>query len=147
MGNKMAQVAFLRKILSMFQRRKAVGYAFSDSKRRRRICRGDCEEDELINGIQLPIDIPRGHFAVYVGSERSRFIVPTAYLNDPLFIALLEKAREEYGFHYDMGITIPCGIVVFEHLTSVLGKKDFYGRNYEIGGDNGVDMNLDGINF
>eukprot|EP01018_Ginkgo_biloba_P020004 Gb_20564 [translate_table: standard] len=69
-------------------------------------------------------DVPKGHFAVYVGHKRSRFIIPTAYLNHSLFRALLEKAEEEYGFDHQMGITIPCEEVVFEYLTSLLGKSD-----------------------
>ena len=59
----------------------------------------------------------------YVGSERSRFIIPTVYLNHSLFQALLEMAEEEYGFHHHMGLTIPCEEADFQYLTSLLGKK------------------------
>jgi len=132
----MAQVVLLRKIMSLFQRlanaRKSGGYACSASSNKRRpIFTGNCQENELINAI-LPIDVPRGHFAVYVGSQRSRFIVPTAYLSDPLFQALLEKAKEEYGFYHHKGITIPCEIVAFEYLTSDLGKKGSMVSNMEL---------------
>jgi SAUR family protein len=40
--------------------------------------------------------VPRGHFAVYVGEARARFVVPTAYLKQPAFVALLERAEEDY---------------------------------------------------
>ena len=71
----------------------------------------------------LPTDVPKGHCAVYVGSERSRFVIPTVYLNHSLFRALLEKAEEEYGFDHHMGLIIHCEEAVFQSLTSKLGNK------------------------
>ncbi|KAJ0970997.1 hypothetical protein J5N97_018956 [Dioscorea zingiberensis] len=68
----------------------------------------------------LPQDVPKGHFAVYVGENRSRFIVPISYLAHPEFQTLLQRAEEEFGFHHDMGLTIPCEEVVFRSLTSML---------------------------
>ncbi|XP_008791264.1 auxin-responsive protein SAUR50 [Phoenix dactylifera] len=68
----------------------------------------------------LPDDVPKGHFAVYVGENRSRFIVPISYLTHPEFQSLLRQAEEEFGFGHDMGLTIPCEEVVFRSLTSSL---------------------------
>ncbi|KAG0474813.1 hypothetical protein HPP92_014499 [Vanilla planifolia] len=68
----------------------------------------------------FPVDVPKGHFAVYVGQNRRRFIVPIAFLNHPEFRRLLQAAEEEFGFHHDMGITIPCEEEVFRSLTSTL---------------------------
>ncbi|XP_019152592.1 PREDICTED: auxin-responsive protein SAUR50-like [Ipomoea nil] len=69
----------------------------------------------------LPIDVPRGHFAVYVGENRTRYIVPISFLTQPEFQILLQRAEEEFGFdHGDMGLTIPCDEYVFENLTSML---------------------------
>ncbi|XXG66115.1 hypothetical protein AAC387_Pa05g3659 [Persea americana] len=68
----------------------------------------------------LPEDVPKGHFAVYVGEKRSRFIVPISYLTHPEFQNLLRRAEEEFGFDHDMGLTIPCEEVVFRSLTSML---------------------------
>lgn len=68
----------------------------------------------------LPLDVPKGHFAVYVGEKRSRFIVPISFLTHPEFQTLLRAAEEEFGFHHDMGLTIPCEEVVFRSLTSML---------------------------
>ncbi|KAJ0968725.1 hypothetical protein J5N97_021602 [Dioscorea zingiberensis] len=68
----------------------------------------------------LPQDVPKGHFAVYVGENRSRFIVPISYLAHPEFQTLLQMAEEEFGFHHDMGLTLPCEEVVFRSLTSTL---------------------------
>ncbi|KAL7256466.1 hypothetical protein ACSBR1_010399 [Camellia fascicularis] len=41
---------------------------------------------------------PTGHFAVYVGEERRRFVVPTGFPSHPLFKMLLKKAYDEFGF-------------------------------------------------
>ncbi|BAT77542.1 hypothetical protein LR48_Vigan04g248100 [Vigna angularis] len=68
----------------------------------------------------LPLDVPKGHFAVYVGENRSRYIVPISFLTHPQFQSLLRQAEEEFGFDHDMGLTIPCQEVVFRSLTSTL---------------------------
>lgn len=71
-------------------------------------------------GQGLPFDVPKGHFAVYVGENRSRHIVPVSFLAHPRFQFLLQRAEEEFGFDHDMGLTIPCEEDVFESLTSML---------------------------
>ncbi|MBA0867967.1 hypothetical protein Goshw_006730 [Gossypium schwendimanii] len=68
----------------------------------------------------LPLDVPKGHFVVYVGQNRSRYIVPISFLTRPEFQKLLHQAEEEFGFDHDMGLTIPCEEVVFQSLTSML---------------------------
>ncbi|KAK9023778.1 hypothetical protein V6N11_003976 [Hibiscus sabdariffa] len=68
----------------------------------------------------LPLDVPKGHFVVYVGENRSRYIVPISFLTRPEFQTLLHQAEEEFGFGHDMGLTIPCEEVVFQSLTSML---------------------------
>ncbi|KAF8410470.1 hypothetical protein HHK36_002999 [Tetracentron sinense] len=71
-------------------------------------------------GLPVPVDVPKGHFPVYVGEKRSRFIVPISFLAHPEFQSLLRRAEEEFGFDHDMGLTIPCEEVVFLSLTSTL---------------------------
>ncbi|OIW08746.1 hypothetical protein TanjilG_03422 [Lupinus angustifolius] len=66
----------------------------------------------------IPLDVPKGHFAVYVGENRTRYIVPISFLAHPEFQSLLRQAEEEFGFDHDMGLTIPCEEVVFRSLTS-----------------------------
>ncbi|KAL6218410.1 hypothetical protein ACLB2K_011624 [Fragaria x ananassa] len=68
------------------------------------------------------LDIPKGYFAVYVGkSQKKRFVIPISYLNEPLFLDLLNQAEEEFGFDHPMGgITIPCSEHTFLDLTSRL---------------------------
>ncbi|KAI7751977.1 hypothetical protein M8C21_022075 [Ambrosia artemisiifolia] len=68
----------------------------------------------------LPLDVPKGHFPVYVGVNRTRYIVPISFLTHPEFQQLLRYAEEEFGFHHHMGLTIPCEEVVFQSLTSML---------------------------
>ncbi|OIT35372.1 PREDICTED: auxin-responsive protein SAUR50-like [Nicotiana attenuata] len=55
-----------------------------------------------------PQDVPKGHFVVYVGENRSRYIIPISWLTNPEFQNLLQTAEEEFGFNHDMGLTIPC---------------------------------------
>lgn len=69
------------------------------------------------------VDVPRGHFAVYVGDKDDeymrRFVVPISYLKQPMFQALLSLAEEEFGFEHPMGnIVIPCPIRYFVTLIS-----------------------------
>ncbi|CAN6900672.1 hypothetical protein F2Q70_00039630 [Brassica cretica] len=64
-------------------------------------------------------DVPKGHFPVYVGQQRSRYVVPISWLDHPEFQTLLQLAEEEFGFEHDMGLTIPCDEVVFQSLISM----------------------------
>jgi SAUR family protein len=59
--------------------------------------------------------------AVYVGDGNGdgdfhRVLVPVFYFNHPLFGELLREAEEEYGFHQEGGITIPCQFSEFEKV-------------------------------
>jgi len=65
-----------------------------------------------------------GATAVYVGAERRRFVVPTAYLGAPAFRRLLEKAEEEFGFHHHGGaLTIPCDTEAFKYILLVTDRQ------------------------
>ncbi|XP_010548084.1 PREDICTED: auxin-induced protein 15A-like [Tarenaya hassleriana] len=68
----------------------------------------------------LCLDVPKGHFPVYVGQNRSRYVVPISFLTHPEFQCLLRRAEEEFGFDHDMGLTIPCEEVAFQALTSMI---------------------------
>jgi SAUR family protein len=65
-------------------------------------------------------DVPRGHFAVYVGEQRKRFVIPTAYLRNPSFLVLLKRVEEEFGFDHRAagGLTIPCSEGDFADVVS-----------------------------
>ncbi|KAL5713513.1 Protein SMALL AUXIN UP-REGULATED RNA 12 [Ranunculus cassubicifolius] len=65
--------------------------------------------------------VPKGHFVVYVGDKRRRFVIPISFLIRPEFQSLLKRAEEEFGFNNEMGLTIPCEEIVFRSLTSMFG--------------------------
>ncbi|OWM83928.1 auxin-induced protein X15-like [Punica granatum] len=64
-------------------------------------------------------DVPKGHFAVYVGeTQKTRYVVPISFLKNSSFQSLLSQAEEEFGFnHPASGLTIPCSEEVFIRLT------------------------------
>ncbi|KAK2971469.1 hypothetical protein RJ640_020875 [Escallonia rubra] len=100
-SNKLSQAAVIRQIL---KRCSSLGKK-----------QGNYHDEE-----GLPLDVPKGHFVVYVGENRSRYIVPISFLTRPEFQSLLRRAEEEFGFDHDMGLTIPCEEQAFENLTSML---------------------------
>uniref|UniRef100_A0A7N0V0G6 Small auxin up regulated protein n=1 Tax=Kalanchoe fedtschenkoi TaxID=63787 RepID=A0A7N0V0G6_KALFE len=76
----------------------------------------DIDDEE----VDIPQDVPKGHFAVYVGQNRTRYILPIWILTRPEFQKLLRRAEEEFGFDHEMGLTIPCDEFAFQNLTSSL---------------------------
>ncbi|KAE8698415.1 Auxin-induced protein 15A [Hibiscus syriacus] len=76
-----------------------------------------CDSDEeSCASPEPPPDVPKGYLAVYVGPELRRFIIPTTYLTHPVFKILLEKAKEEFGYDHNGGLTLPCEIETFKYL-------------------------------
>ncbi|EXB90184.1 hypothetical protein L484_015478 [Morus notabilis] len=73
----------------------------------------------------MAVDVPRGHFAVYVGKiEKKRFVIPVSYPNQPSFQDLLIQREEEYAFDHPMGgLTIPCTEHAFIDLISSLNAS------------------------
>ncbi|CAI9114825.1 OLC1v1015633C1 [Oldenlandia corymbosa var. corymbosa] len=63
---------------------------------------------------------PKGHFVVYVGSNMSRFVIPTSFLKKPSFQQLLDKAAEEYGYHESGKIVLPCEESHFQALIALI---------------------------
>ena len=71
--------------------------------------------------MRLPSDVPRGHFAVYVGEWRRRFVVHITLLDRPEFRSLLRRAEVEFGFAGAAGaLVLPYEEVAFRSLTSAL---------------------------
>ncbi|CAN8240043.1 unnamed protein product [Cochlearia groenlandica] len=103
-ANKLTQTAMIKQIL---KRCSSLGKKQSSNV-----------YNEVENGHLL--DVPKGHFVVYVGENRVRYVVPISVLTRPEFQVLLQQAEEEFGFDHDMGLTIPCDEVVFRSLTSML---------------------------
>ncbi|KAK8600493.1 hypothetical protein V6N13_059727 [Hibiscus sabdariffa] len=77
---------------------------------------------------------PPGSFAIYVGEDEQRFVVPTSYLSHPLFKMLLEKSYDEYGFEQRDKIFVPCSVATFREVVSAVeccnGRFDF-GKLFE----------------
>ncbi|KAF7804280.1 Auxin-induced protein 15A [Senna tora] len=63
---------------------------------------------------------PTGFFAIYVGEERQRHVVPTSYLSHPLFKMLLEKAYDEFGFEQRNGLVVPCTVPTFREVVNAI---------------------------
>ncbi|XP_076908803.1 protein SMALL AUXIN UP-REGULATED RNA 12-like [Bidens hawaiensis] len=65
-----------------------------------------------------------GSLAVYVGSEHRRFVIPTRFLKLHVFVSLLNKAEEEFGFQTTGGLLLPCDVVTFKKLLKVLDENE-----------------------
>lgn len=66
-----------------------------------------------------PSDVPPGHLAVSVGlgSNTTRYVLPTSYLNHPMFLKLLTYREEVCGFSSMHGpLQIPCRLSFFEEI-------------------------------
>ncbi|XP_076948992.1 auxin-responsive protein SAUR71-like [Bidens hawaiensis] len=72
--------------------------------------------------------VPEGHLPVYVGDEMERFIVSAELLNHPIFISLLNKSAQEYGYEQKGVLRIPCHVLVFERVLEAmrLGEEADY---------------------
>ncbi|KAM7251856.1 hypothetical protein ACFE04_023739 [Oxalis oulophora] len=79
-----------------------------------------CSSFGKTSSTTLPEDVPKGHFAIYIGENRSRYIIPISWLGHPEFQSLLQRAEEEFGFNHDMGLTLPCDEHVFLSLTATI---------------------------
>ncbi|WCJ34288.1 SAUR-like auxin-responsive protein family [Euphorbia peplus] len=90
----------------------------------------EVEEEQEEDDSRTPrIETPNGFFAVYVGEERERFVVPTNYLNHPLLKMLLEKSYNEFGFAQQSKLVVPCSVSTFQEVVNAVecsnGRFDF----------------------
>ncbi|XVF87029.1 hypothetical protein PTKIN_Ptkin18bG0087900 [Pterospermum kingtungense] len=68
-------------------------------------------------------DVPHGHFPVCVGMDQTstrRFIVSAELLRQPIFVELLNRSAQEYGFEQKGVLRIPINVVVFERVLESL---------------------------
>ncbi|CAL5335387.1 auxin-responsive protein SAUR72-like [Camellia sinensis] len=68
--------------------------------------------------------VPEGHVPVFVGDGMERFIVSADLLNHPIFIKLLNKSAQEYGYEQKGVLRIPCNVLVFERVLEALRVGD-----------------------
>jgi len=71
------------------------------------------KEGNECNSINKRRVTPEGCFSVYVGPEKQRFVIKTAYVNHPLFKMLLEEAESEYGYNCEGPLVLPCEVSLF----------------------------------
>ncbi|KAL4280859.1 hypothetical protein GQ457_03G025420 [Hibiscus cannabinus] len=64
--------------------------------------------------------VPQGHVPIYVGEEMELFVVKAELLNHPVFIALLDRSAQEYGYDQKGVLHIPCHVLVFERVMEAL---------------------------
>jgi SAUR family protein len=75
------------------------------------------------------VTTPTGFFAIYVGEDRERFVVPTSCLSHPLFKMLLEKSYNVFGFDQRNRLVVPCNVSTFQEVLNAVeccnGRFDF----------------------
>jgi SAUR family protein len=84
----------------------------------------DLRAVQVLAATMVPDDVSEGQFAVFAvkGEETKRFVVELAYLTNPAFLRLLEKAKEEYGFGQKGALEIPC---LPEELQKILDDRSY----------------------
>ncbi|XP_010242897.1 PREDICTED: auxin-responsive protein SAUR64-like [Nelumbo nucifera] len=63
----------------------------------------------------------KGHFVVYT-SDKRRFVIPLAYLSNPIFIELLRISEEEFGLPSDGPITLLCTADFVEKIINLMQR-------------------------
>ncbi|XP_027356572.1 auxin-responsive protein SAUR71-like [Abrus precatorius] len=76
------------------------------------------------------VGVPVGHVPVYVGEELERFVVSAELLNHPVFVKLLNRSAQEYGYEQRGVLRIPCHVIVFERVLEAI----------RLGRDSGEDL-------
>ncbi|RDX70809.1 Auxin-responsive protein SAUR72, partial [Mucuna pruriens] len=64
--------------------------------------------------------VPAGHVPVYVGEEMERFVVSAELLNHPVFVKMLNRSAQEYGYEQKGVLRIPCHVIVFQRVLEAL---------------------------
>ncbi|URE24167.1 Auxin responsive protein [Musa troglodytarum] len=79
--------------------------------------------DGSSKALSLSGNIPKGCFAVCVGQEMQRFVIPIEYLSRTAFAVLLREAEEEFGFEQEGVLRIPCEVSVFRSVLKMVEKN------------------------
>lgn len=51
-------------------------------------------------------------------------MIPARFVNLPVFVGLLKKAEEEFGFQSNGGLVLPCEVVLFKEILRFLEKDE-----------------------
>ncbi|KAK9057097.1 hypothetical protein SSX86_024464 [Deinandra increscens subsp. villosa] len=76
--------------------------------------------------------VPEGHLPIYVGDEMQRFVVSAHLLNHPIFINLLNRSAQEYGYEQKGVLRIPCHVFVFEQVLEALRTGKEASQNLQV---------------
>ncbi|CAL9241211.1 unnamed protein product [Arabidopsis halleri] len=74
----------------------------------------------LVKRATVASSVPSGHVPVNVGEEMERFVVSAELLNHPVFVGLLNRSAQEYGYAQKGVLHIPCNVFVFEQIVESL---------------------------
>ncbi|GMY33821.1 auxin-responsive protein SAUR72-like [Fagus crenata] len=73
--------------------------------------------------------VPEGYVPVYVGDEMEWFVVLAELLNHPVFVKLLNKSAQEYGYDQKGALRFPCHVLVFERVLEALRLGQDHSRD------------------
>ncbi|KAL7133778.1 hypothetical protein ABFS83_12G162800 [Erythranthe nasuta] len=118
MASAMKKVNMITKIVRLKQFMKR--WKTSSLGRRSILCYSSDADDPAASGRRTP----SGSVAVYVGPERRRFVIPTRFLNLPVFVDLLNQAEEEFGYQTTGGLALPCCTDFFEEILRFLEEDE-----------------------
>lgn len=65
--------------------------------------------------------VDRGHFVIYT-SDKKRFVMPLAYLNNNILRELLKMSEDEFGMPSDGPITLPCNARFMEYVVTLIRR-------------------------
>ncbi|XXG55685.1 hypothetical protein AAC387_Pa03g3296 [Persea americana] len=67
-----------------------------------------------------------------MGAEQIWFVIPTHFLNLPIFVALLNKAEEEFGFHARRRLVLLGEVGFFKEVLRILEEDEQRFRGWEL---------------
>jgi SAUR family protein len=73
--------------------------------------------------------VPEGHVPVYISDEMEQFVVSAELLNHPVFVKLLNKSAQEYGYDQKGALRIPCHVLVLERVLEALRLGQDHSRD------------------
>ncbi|KAL9250298.1 Auxin-responsive protein SAUR32-like protein [Drosera capensis] len=89
--------------------------------------------------------LKKGYLVVQVGLEADenqdddamikKFVIPISYLHHPLFLKLLDQARETYGYHVEGPLRLPCSADDFVDLRWRIEKEYNCRLQHDYNGD------------
>ena len=63
-------------------------------------------------------------------------MIPSVYLSHPIFLMLLDKAREEYGFKQTAGLMVPCIVDILEESLWLIECSELTTGQYDLANKN-----------